>query len=229
MLAFFSVQRPSGPLKSEALYGLPGRLRQALAAMLILLACLPPSVAAAKPVKIVCLGDSLTAGYGLPPDAAFPFVLDKALKDGGLQVEVSNAGVSGDTTTGGLERLDWAVPEGTDVVILELGANDMLFGLDPGIPQQNLVAIIKRLQARHIRILLAGMYSTRNYGLAFKQRFDAIYPALAEQYKLPLYPFFLEGVTDVPGMTLPDGLHPTRAGVEVIVKGILPMVREAVK
>lgn len=191
----------------------------------MLLASLAPSMAVAKPVRIVCLGDSLTAGYGLPPDAAFPVVLEKALKAAGLDVEVGNAGVSGDTSTGGLERLDWAVPEGTNVVILELGANDMLFGLDPGIPQANLVTIIKRLQARNIRIVLAGMLSSRNFGAAFKQRFDAIYPALAEAYKLPLYPFFLDGVTDVPGMTLPDGLHPTRAGVERMVKGILPLVR----
>ena len=184
------------------------------------------AVAAPKTVQIVCLGDSLTAGYLLPPDAAFPVVLEKALKAQGLAVAVSNAGVSGDTSSGGLERLDWAVPEGTDIVILELGANDMLRGLDPKIPAQALETIIMRLKARNIRLLLTGMIAASNYGADYKARFDAIYPALAAKYSLPLYPFFLQGVSSTPGMTLPDGLHPTRAGVEVVVRGVLPLVKQ---
>ena len=183
------------------------------------------AVAAPKTVQIVCLGDSLTAGYLLPPDAAFPVVLEKALKAQGLAVAVSNAGVSGDTSSGGLERLDWAVPEGTDIVILELGANDMLRGLDPKIPAQALETIIMRLKARNIRLLLTGMIAASNYGADYKARFDAIYPALAAKYSLPLYPFF-QGVSSTPGMTLPDGLHPTRAGVEVVVRGVLPLVKQ---
>ena len=182
-----------------------------------------PARALPKPVHIVCLGDSLTAGYNLPPDAAFPVVLGKALKADGVLAEVSNAGVSGDTASGGLERLDWAVPDGTNLVILELGANDMLRGLDPKVPQAALDSIITRLKARHIKVLLAGMIATGNFGMDYKTRFDGIYPALAEKHHVALYPFFLAGITQA--MIQPDGLHPTRAGVEVITRGILPMVK----
>lgn len=181
---------------------------------------------AAGPTQIVCLGDSLTAGYNLPADAAFPVVLEKALRARGLSVEVANAGVSGDTSAGGLERLDWSTPEGTDMVILELGANDMLRGLTPKIPRENLEAILRKLKARKIRVLLAGVLASPSMGREYKAEFDAIYPELAQKYAAPLYPFFLDGVIDAPGLIQADGLHPTRAGVEEIVRRIAPLVAQ---
>jgi acyl-CoA thioesterase I len=177
-----------------------------------------------RPLRLVALGDSLTAGYGLPAEAAFPAVLERALKQRGHNVEVANAGVSGDTASGGLQRLEWSMPDGTDGVILELGANDMLRGLDPKVTRQALETIIQRLKARGIPVMLAGMYATRNLGPDYVARFDAIYRDLAGTYGLVLYPFFLEGVAGQKGLNLPDGLHPTAQGVEQIVRGILPSV-----
>lgn len=184
----------------------------------------PAGAQAGKPVKLVALGDSLTAGYLLPADAAFPVVLEKALRAKGLKVEIGNAGVSGDTTAGGAQRVDWSVPEGTDGVILELGANDALRGLDPRRAEANLEKIITRLKARNIAVFLAGMLAPRNNGTDYAAAFDGMFPRLADKHGLPLYPFFLDGVLDVPGMTLDDKLHPSRAGVEEIVRRILPMV-----
>lgn len=205
------------------------RCIQGLGLAFLALACWGSAVLAqGRPVTIVCLGDSLTAGYELPANQAFPTVLEQALKPLFGAVHVSNAGVSGDTATGGLERLDWAVPDGTDLVILELGANDMLRGLDPKIPEQALDTILARLQGRKIQVLLAGMLASNNYGADYKARFEAIYPALAKKYHVPLYPFFMAGATGVPGMIKADGLHPTAAGVETVVKGILPMVKQVV-
>jgi acyl-CoA thioesterase-1 len=180
--------------------------------------------APARTIKLVALGDSLTAGYGLPQAAAFPVVLQAALKAKGHDVEIANAGVSGDTTAGGLDRLDWSVPDGTEGVILELGANDMLRGTDPKQTRTNLDTIITRLKARKIPVLLAGMLAARNLGPDYVQRFDAIYPELARQYDLVLYPFFLDGVAGQTKLTLPDGLHPTAEGVKIIVDRILPSV-----
>jgi acyl-CoA thioesterase I len=177
-----------------------------------------------RPLRIVALGDSLTAGYGLPQSAAFPVVLERALKARGHNVEIANAGVSGDTASGGLERLDWSVPDGADGVILELGANDMLRGLDPAATRRALDAIVTRLKARGIPVLLAGMYASRNLGPDYVQRFDAIYRDLAAEHGLVLYPFFLEGVVGQRQLNLPDGLHPTAKGVETIVERILPSV-----
>ncbi len=175
-------------------------------------------------MRVVALGDSLTAGYNLPSSAAFPAVLERALKARGHNVEIVNAGVSGDTASGGLERLDWSVPDGADGVILELGANDMLRGLDPAATRRALDAIIARLKARGIPVLLAGMYASRNLGADYVQRFDAIYRDLAAKHGLVLYPFFLEGVAGQRQLNLPDGLHPTAKGVETIVERILPTV-----
>ena len=177
-----------------------------------------------RPLKLVAFGDSLTAGYRLPADAAFPAVLERALVKRGHAVSIANAGVSGDTTTGGLDRLDWSVPDGTDGVILELGANDMLRGIDPAVPRKALDAIIGRLTARGIPVLLAGMRASANLGPDYIARFDAIYPDLARQYGLVLYPFFLAGVAGERGLNLDDGLHPNPKGVEAIVAGILPSV-----
>lgn len=177
-----------------------------------------------RPLRIVALGDSLTAGYGLPSSAAFSVVLERALKARGHKVEIVNAGVSGDTASGGLERLDWSVPDGTDGVILELGANDMLRGLDPAATQRSLEAIITRLKSRGIPVLLAGMYASRNLGPDYVRRFDAIYPDLAKRNGVMLYPFFLEGIAGQRQLNLPDGVHPTAQGVQTLVERILPTV-----
>jgi len=183
---------------------------------------------ARRPVTLVALGDSLTAGYLLPGDAAFPVVLEKSLRDNGLDVTIGNAGVSGDTTAAGLQRLDWSVPEGTHGVILELGANDALRGLDPARTEANLDQMISRLKARSIAVLLAGMLAPRNNGPEYVAAFDGLYPRLAARHGVPLYPFFLDGVAGVPGLLLEDGLHPNSAGVQEIVRRILPMATDFV-
>ncbi|MEP9369065.1 arylesterase [Xanthobacter sp. VNH20] len=180
--------------------------------------------AAAKTVKLVAFGDSLTAGYNLPRTDSFAAQLEAALRAKGYDVSVTNAGVSGDTASGGLARLDWSVPQGTDGVILELGANDMLRGLNPDIPRKALGEIITRLKARNIPVLLAGMRASTNMDAAYRREFDSIYPDLASQYGVPLYPFFLDGIVGDRSLNLPDGLHPTGRGVARIVSGILPQV-----
>jgi acyl-CoA thioesterase I len=180
--------------------------------------------APARALRIVALGDSLTAGFGLPQSAAFPTVLERALKARGHKVEIVNAGVSGDTASGGLERLDWSVPDGTDGVILALGANDMLRGVDPGVTKRALEGIVTRLKARGIAVMLAGMYASRNLGPDYVARFDAIYRDIAARHGLLLYPFFLEGVAGERSLNLADGIHPSTQGVETIVRRIVPTV-----
>jgi len=194
------------------------------AALAALIAPLAPAQAQGRPIRLVALGDSLTAGYGLPQEAAFPVVLERALKARGHSVEIANAGVSGDTTSGGLDRLDWSVPDGTDGVILELGANDMLRGLDPAGIRRNLEAIVERLKARNIPVMLAGMYATRNLGPDYIAKFDPIHQEIAKKHDLVLYPFFLDGVAGDRSLNLPDGIHPTAKGIEIIVGRILPTV-----
>jgi acyl-CoA thioesterase-1 len=179
-------------------------------------------------IKLVVLGDSLSAGLGLPAIEAFPAQLEKALKDKGLNVAIGNAGVSGDTTSGGLDRLDWSVPEGTRGVILELGANDALRGTDPKVTRAALDEILKRLTARHVAVLLCGMLAPPNYGADYAAQFNAIYPELAKKYDVPLYPFFLDGVAADAKLNQADGMHPTAAGVAVIVQKILPMAESFV-
>lgn len=176
-------------------------------------------------MKIIAFGDSLTAGYGLAAGAAFPAVLEKALRAEGYLVTIVNAGVSGDTASGGQARLAWALTDGADGVILELGANDMLRGVDPDVTKAALDAILGELKARNIKVLIAGMKAPSNLGQDYKTRFDAIYPALAKKYDAPLYPFILEGVVGEPALKLGDGMHPNPAGVERMVKSILPYVR----
>lgn len=183
-----------------------------------------PGAAESKPIRMVVLGDSLSAGLGLPGPAAFPARLQKALKDKGIDVDTVNAGVSGDTASDGRDRLDWSVPEGTAAVIVELGANDALRGIDPAVTRQALSDIVKRLQARRIAVLLCGMLAPPNYGVDYATRFDAIYPDLAKSFGVPLYPFFLDGVAADAKLNQADGIHPTAQGVDVIVKNILPMV-----
>ncbi len=177
-----------------------------------------------KTIQMVAFGDSLTAGYGLPSAAAFPAQLQKALKSRGYDVAVANAGVSGDTTSGGLQRIDWAVPPGTEAVILELGANDALRGIAPDEARANLDQILASLGKRGIPVLLAGMRSPQNWGKDYVDSFEAMYPELAERHGALLYPFFMEGVALDPKLNLDDGLHPNTAGVARIVSGIMPKV-----
>jgi acyl-CoA thioesterase-1 len=184
--------------------------------------------AADRPVRIVALGDSLTAGFNLPGSAAFPAKLEKSLKQKGVAVEIANAGVSGDTASGGLGRLDWSVPDGTDAVIVELGANDMLRGVDHAVTHRALEEIVRRLTDRHIPVLLAGMRAAPNLGDQYVGAFEAIYPELAAKYDLLLYPFFLDGIVGDSKFNQRDGLHPTAAGVDRIVAGILPKAEELV-
>lgn len=208
--------------------GMAGMTRR-LAGGLMLAAALLPATAAAetpsggdRPVTIVALGDSLTAGYGLAPGQGFPARLEAALRSKGFDVTVIDAGVSGDTTAGGLARLDWSVGPQADGVIVELGANDALRGQDPAATKANLDAILARLAQRRLPVLLAGMRAPRNLGADYAARFDALYPALAQVHGTALYPFFLEGVAADPALNQPDGLHPTAAGIDIIVAGILP-------
>jgi acyl-CoA thioesterase-1 len=206
------------------------RARVQLAALALIVAL--PLIAApaqARTLHLVALGDSLTAGLGLPPGQAFPEVLEKALKAKGYDVEIANAGVSGDTAADGLARYDWGVPEGTDALIVELGANDMLRGLDPAAAKASLATILTRARAAHIATLLTGMRAAPNMGADYQTRFDAIYPDLAQRFGVALYPFFLEGVAADPKLNQKDGLHPTREGVERIVANILPAVEVLVK
>jgi len=213
--------------RSRPSYGNRATRVQRLAAILAMLACLlapAPTKAADRPVTVVALGDSLTAGFGLPADATFTTKLSRALAQKGIAASVVNAGVSGDTAGGGLERLDWSVPQGTDAVILELGANDMLRGLDAKATQATLDKILSKLDARHIPVLLTGMKAVRNLGPDYARQFDAIYPALASTHSVVFYPFFLDGVANDPKLNQGDGLHPNAAGVDVIVARILPQV-----
>jgi acyl-CoA thioesterase-1 len=189
---------------------------------------LSPAASAEGPVRIVAFGDSLTAGFGLTANAAFPVKLEKALTAKGLAVEIGNAGVSGDTMSGGLARLDWSVPEGTEAVILELGANDMLRGLDPQVTRKALQEILRRLNERHIEVLLCGMLAAPNLGADYSRAFNGIFPDLAATGHLIFYPFFLAGVLNDQQLVQRDGLHPTSAGVDAIVAGILPRAEELV-
>jgi acyl-CoA thioesterase I len=183
---------------------------------------------AAPPVHIVAFGDSLTAGYGLPQQDSFVPRLQAALTAKGIAVAVANAGVSGDTTSDGLARLDWSVPQGTDAVIVELGANDMLRGFKPEVTRATLDSILQRLTARHIAVLLCGMRAAPNLGADYAAAFEPIYPDLAAKYGALLYPFFLDGVAGNLSLLQADGLHPNAAGVDIIVERILPKVEELI-
>ncbi len=204
-------------------YGHGVRLRQVLLAAFALI-CALAAPALAKTLHIVALGDSLTAGYSLPADAAYPAVLQKALRAKGFDVEIANAGVSGDTSSDALARLDWAVPDGTDGVILEIGANDMLRGLNPEIARKNIGTILARLRQRKIPVLILGMRAAPNFGVDYAKKFNPLYAELAKKYDAPLYPFFLDGVAGHPKMQLPDGMHPNARGVQIIVAGMLSVV-----
>ena len=199
-----------------------------VAGLALAVALTGPAAGADRPVRIVALGDSLTAGLGLPANAAFPARLEKALKGKGVAVEITNAGVSGDTASGGLARLDWSVPEGTDAAIVELGANDTLRGIDPKVTRRALEEIVRRLRGRGVAVLLAGMRAAPNLGPDYARDFEAIYSDLAARNDLLLYPFFLDGVATDAKLNQRDGLHPTAAGVDAIVARILPKAEELV-
>ncbi|TDQ84313.1 acyl-CoA thioesterase-1 [Dongia mobilis] len=195
--------------------------------MLLLAAAVVPvsdRAQAAEPVRILAFGDSLTAGYGLPQEDGFVPQLQQALDKMGRRAQVINGGVSGDTTAGGVARLDWMLADRPDIVILELGANDALRGLPPEEARRNLETIIQRIKDTGAEILLAGMLAPRNMGEDYADAFDAIYPDLAAAHQLELYPFFLEGVATRPELNQGDGIHPTREGVAVIVEGIMPQL-----
>jgi acyl-CoA thioesterase-1 len=203
-------------------------IRVALALMLLHLATATLASASAQPLKILALGDSLTAGYGLPDDQGFTAQLGRALKDSGVNAEVINGGVSGDTAAGGLARLDWVLSGNPTVVIVELGGNDALRGLDPAATKASLDTILTRLQQQHRAILLAGMLAPPNMGADYATAFNAIYPDLAHKHNVTLYPFFLDGVAGNPSLVQPDGIHPTADGVAIIVQRILPSLHEAI-
>jgi acyl-CoA thioesterase-1 len=190
----------------------------------IVMIFLAPAMAHADQPRLLVLGDSLVAGYGLPPGQSLPDQLQRDLAAKKVAVAMINAGVSGDTTAGGLARLDWSLADKPDAVIIVLGGNDMLRGLPPEGTAANLDAIISRLRERGIEVLLAGMMAPRNLGPAYIEAFDGIYPALARRYDIEFYPFFLDGVALDPALNLDDGLHPNRQGIIEISRRMLPVV-----
>ena len=199
---------------------------------LLAIACLTilalSAAAKAEPYRIVGFGDSLMAGLGLNPGESFPEKLEKALRNKGHDVVIANAGVSGDTSSGGLSRLDWSVPDGTQHVILELGANDMLRGVAPEITERNLDVIISRLKEKRVAVILAGMRAAPNLGPDYQAAFDAIFPRLAEKYGVALYPFFLDGVAADPTYLLEDRMHPNASGIDRMVERVLPEVEKII-
>jgi acyl-CoA thioesterase-1 len=219
----------SGFLKAEPhSYGHWRAIVQALAFTAALLAALA-APASARTLRLVVLGDSLTAGLGVPPGKAFPEQLEAALRAKGFDVDVVNAGVSGDTAEDGLARYDWSVPADANALIVELGANDMLRGLPPEQTKKALTAIMDKARSAHLPALIAGMRAAPNLGADYDRAFDAIYPAVAEASGAILYPFFLDGVAGDAKLNQPDGMHPTVAGAAVIVERILPSVENLLR
>ncbi|MEP7452595.1 arylesterase [Phyllobacterium sp. SB3] len=181
-----------------------------------------------QPLAVVGFGDSLMSGFELPVQDSFPAQLEKALTDKGINVTVANAGVAGETTTDAVSRLDWSVPEGTGLVILEFGANDALRGISPEISEKNLAEIIEKLQQRKVQVILAGMLAPPNMGVDYEEKFNAIFPRLAQKYNVPLYPFFMEGVAAQKSLQLEDGMHPNTEGVAKMVEGFLPVIEKTI-
>jgi acyl-CoA thioesterase I len=208
-------------------YGPLGRIFNAAVALGLILC--GAALAQDVPSRIVVLGDSLTAGYGLQPEEAFPARLEAKLKARGINVEVANAGVSGDTTAGGLARLDWALAEKPDYVLVELGANDALRGIDPAVARNNLDKILTGIQEKGGKPLILGMIGLGNWGREYQDAFSAIYPSLAERHKVPLYPFFLDGVAGDPTLNLQDGMHPNAKGIDIIAERVADFVATALK
>ena len=199
---------------------------KALLSIVLLLIVAGAGQALAAPVKILALGTSLTQGYGLPPGTEFTVQLQNALKQAGIDAVITNAGVSADTSAGGLARLDWTLADHPQAVILELGSNDMLRGIPPATTEKNLRAILDKLKAARVKVLLTGMQAQRNLGADYVKQFDSIYPRLAKDFNVLFYPFFLDGVALNPKLNQADGMHPNPAGVKVIVARILPLVKK---
>jgi acyl-CoA thioesterase-1 len=185
-----------------------------------------PANAQNAPVKIAVLGDSLAAGYGVTPEQSFPARLQALLKAKGRSVTILNQGVSGDTTAGGLDRIDWMLADKPDIVLVELGGNDALRGIDPAVTEKNLAAIVEKLQAAHVTVWLAGMMAPRNLGSDYVKAFDGLYKRIAYTYKVPLYPFILDGVAQDPALNQADGLHPNPKGAEIVAEKLLPFVTQ---
>jgi acyl-CoA thioesterase-1 len=192
--------------------------------LLVLLLSLGPAHAQSAPVKLAVLGDSLAAGFGLKPAESFPSRLEAALKAQGRAVTILNHGVSGDTTAGGLDRIDWMLADKPDIVLVELGANDALRGTDPAVTEKNLGVIVEKLKAAGVTVWLAGMLAPRNFGPEYATTFDGLYKRIAEKYQVPLYPFILDGVARDPVFILADGLHPNPKGAQVVADKLLPFV-----
>ena len=218
-------------MKLQTRYGgFTATVNSRIAAFVALILCLTASMAPAtvhaqtEPVKLAILGDSLAAGYGLAPAQAFPNRLQAALKDKGRNVTVINHGVSGDTTMGGLERVDWMMADKPDIVMVELGGNDMLRALDPASTERNLDAIMGKLKQAGTTVWLVGMMAPRNFGPEYVNQFDGIYKKLADKHGVPLYPFFLDGVAQEPALNQADGIHPNPKGVDIVVERILPFI-----
>jgi acyl-CoA thioesterase-1 len=201
--------------------------RTALLCIAVLATICGPAVAKA-PLKLLMFGTSLTQGLGLPPGTELPAVLEVRLATAGTQAKVINAGVSGDTSADGLSRIDWSLADKPDAAIVELGSNDALRGIDPSITEKNIGAVLSKLQAAHIPVLLLGMKAPRNLGSEYAARFDALYPRLAARYHDALYPFALEGVALDPKLNQADGMHPNPAGVQVIAKRLMPYVHRLI-
>jgi acyl-CoA thioesterase I len=203
------------------------RFKRMMGAGLVLAIMNAPGLAAA-PVKILMFGTSLTQGLGLPPGTELPAILQAKLETAGIHAKVINAGVSGDTSADGLSRIDWSLADHPDAAIVELGSNDALRGLDPARTEKNIAAVLSKLQAAHVRVLLLGMKAPRNLGATYDAAFDAIYPKLAHDYHVMLYPFVLQGVALDPKLNQADGIHPNPAGVRVIAAHLFPCVRKLI-
>jgi acyl-CoA thioesterase-1 len=201
-----------------------GRFAAAVNSLLLAIFWLSAANAQTAPIKLAILGDSLAAGYGVSPAQAMPARLEAALKKAGRNVTVINHGVSGDTTAGGLQRIDWMLADKPDIVMVELGANDALRATDPAVTEKNLDAIVTKLKEAGVTVWLAGMLAPRNYGPEYAKQFDGLYQRLADKHGVPLYAFFLDGVAQDPTLNQGDGIHPNPAGVDVIVERILPFV-----
>lgn len=210
-------------------YGRVGRWMKGMAVPLLALLVALPVSAMAEPMRLLVLGDSLTAGYNLPQDKAFPVQLEQALHDNGHDVTVLNGGISGDTTAGGRARLDWVLAEEPDAAIVALGGNDGLRGLDPAQTRAHLTAIVQDLKARDVQVMIAGMLAPPNLGRDYGDAFNAVFPEVAAQTGALHYPFFLEGVAADPALNQPDGIHPTAEGVAVMVQNILPTVEDLLR
>ena len=195
---------------------------------ILLTALIAAPACAAEPIKILAFGTSLTQGYGLPPGTEYPVILQAKLRQAGINATVINAGVSGDTSSDGLSRLDWSLADHPDAVILEMGSNDALRGLDPSLTERNLTAILGKLKAAHIPVLLLGMMAPRNYGPEYAKAFDPIYPRLAQKFGVLFYPFVLDGVALDPKLNQADGIHPNPAGVKIVVANMMPYVEKLV-